>query len=152
MNEANNKTIPAVVIGIVVLVLIVLGLVVWNRVSTNEPKVIEDVAGEIVEDITLGQNAVLVTHSFADGVHTYVGSLQVPNPCYTLTHEVEVSTEKPIKATVHFVIHPPAVDQVCTQVISDIPFTVQFEAPESSAQADATLNGRPFFIIIGGKE
>ena len=151
MNSDNNKTITGVVIGIIVLVLVVLGLVLWNRGAT-EDAMPEETSTDEVTDITLGQNAVLVTHSYEDGVHTYTGAIQAPTPCHTLSHEVEVSEERPIKATVHFTIAPPADDQICTQVITDIPFTIQFEAPESSAQADATLNGREFFIIIGGKE
>ncbi|MDP3955715.1 MAG: hypothetical protein Q8Q18_00510 [bacterium] len=148
----KNKTITGVVIGIIALMLVVFGLVAVNRGS--EPLDVEEgsTSDSLVNENTFDQTATLVTHSFVDGVHTYRGSIQAPTPCHTLTYEVEMSETTPIKATIHFTLHPPAEDEICAQVVTDVPFEIMFEAPESSAQADATLNGTQFFIIIGGKE
>jgi len=155
MNGEQNNThssITWVVTSIIILVLIVLGLVAWNRSTESVP--VDETLNDGVANggSALEQQAALVSYSFNNGVHTYTGTIQAPTPCHTVTYEVQLSEEAPITPTIHFTIHNPTLDQVCTQVITEIPFTVEFEAPENSAQAQATLGGKPFFLIIGGKE
>lgn len=153
MNETkNSSTITGVVIGIIILALVVLGLVAWNRSAAVDDSDTPANGDQTNNDSTLDQQATLVGYSFENGVHTYTGSIKLPTPCHTLSHEVQLSEEAPITATIHFTIGDPSPDQICAQVITEVPFTVSFEAPENIAPAKATLNGKPLFLIIGGKE
>ncbi|MDP3988969.1 MAG: hypothetical protein Q8P93_01920 [bacterium] len=150
--EKNSSTITGVVIGIIILVLVVLGLVAWNRTADADTDDMPANEEQTNNDSASDQQATLVSYTYEDGVHIYTGMIKVPTPCHTLTHEVVLTEEAPIVPTINFTINQPQADAVCAQVITEVPFTVEFRAPENSARAEATLDGNPFFLIVGGKE
>lgn len=85
--------------------------------------------------------AISAEHSFANGVHTISGSIDLPTPCYQLSSSTTVATTtSPQRVMINFTIAPPPANQFCAQVVTPTPFTVKVVA-SSSATFQAAVNG-----------
>ena len=80
-----------------------------------------------VESVT---TIVPVIHQFRKGVHTYVGDIQVPTPCFIVTGQAVVKESYPEQVDLR--IETRATGETCAQVITLKKFKVSFEASEGA--------------------
>lgn len=149
MDNKNTSSVITVVVGVVILAAIVGTLVAGKRGGTETA---EGQDTETSGETGSSQKAVLVSHDFANGRHTYRGVISVPTPCHTLSYRVEQTATAPVETTIHFSVNAPSAGQVCAQVLKDEPFEVSYAGPATLPSPKATLNGELLLLIIGGKE
>jgi hypothetical protein len=78
-------------------------------------------------------------HFFVDGVHTFVGELEMPTPCDLLEVESTVMESYPEQVRLDFTVINNA--EACAQVITPARFSVTATATEG-ATISATFMGR----------
>jgi len=132
-----KKTL-SIVIFVVLLIIIIL---MYFGVKNQKQEVVKISEREqIQEQNTVAPKKTLtVKHQYRDGAHTYVGSIDIPSPCHTLSTDVTQNNEENT-AVVKLVIKQPVADALCAQVITPTPFEVTFKTPE---------NREVFFTVDG---
>ncbi|MDE1988736.1 MAG: hypothetical protein KGI39_03495 [Patescibacteria group bacterium] len=142
--ENNNKKTTAIVIAIIVIILIGAGF----YFSSKKSGVQTATEGQIPLKNGSSSNYEITTinarHQYKNGKHTYVGMIDLPTPC----HSVSV-TAVPSDATNHYTLQftTKTTDGVCAQVITPRPFRVEFAAPKNIT-VGATLDGKPVNLNI----
>lgn len=81
---------------------------------------------------------VAVTDVFKNGVHTYTGSITLPNPCTDLTVRSQIKESFPEQIVLSFEAH--STSAVCVQVLSLKTFVVDVRA-DLGATTSAVFNG-----------
>lgn len=79
-----------------------------------------------------------VKEQYRDGKYTFAGSVQVPNPCYTLKSQANKIEEDEYQ--IQITTTPPKAGTMCAEVITDKQFKLTFEAPQDIL-VTATING-----------
>ena len=90
------------------------------------------------------QVEVKVDKSYENGVHTLTGVINLPTPCYSLDHEITISSSYPGQVRVDF--YSESSNNPCAQLIDDREFMVTFQASES-ASINAYINNVPVLFI-----
>lgn len=110
------------IIIIVVLVLLILVAVFFSRnVQKIEAPVVTDQEEQITESID-------VKHQYKDGSHLFVGSLELPNPCYTYNTVIE-DTENPKEKILRIKLEEKT-DKACIQVVTTANFEVSHKGEQ----------------------
>jgi hypothetical protein len=89
--------------------------------------------------------ALSVKHQHRNGVHTYVGEIKVPTPCYEVTGNTFVDRSTPELADIR--IETRDGGGVCAQVITVKKFRISFEA-KADAIVKGYLNGTPVLLRV----
>ncbi|PIR47043.1 MAG: hypothetical protein COV07_01045 [Candidatus Vogelbacteria bacterium CG10_big_fil_rev_8_21_14_0_10_45_14] len=151
--ETNNR---AIVVGIVVILVVALGAgIYYSRQDNDDAGLPEDRLSESEEVlIDTADSAILVQHTYIDGVHTFTGVLEVPTPCHEIKTDVLVMESFPEQVSVKLTIVPPPADTICIQVIAEKEFKVSYRASETAVGDNlrVMLDGKPIIFIIGGKD
>lgn len=88
-----------------------------------------------------------VKHSFASGVHTFTGTIDIPTPC----HAVNVLADKDNSVgdvTITLITQKPDPDLVCIQVIDQYTFEVDVAGDESTQLMGVVLDGEEQVLEI----
>lgn len=139
----NNKTI----IGIIVALLVVLGLAWWSlsdRSNSNKEGEVDNNTSVLGDQQSAPSGSLTVNHYFSDGSHTIEGTITLPTPCHTISHDVLVAESFPEQVSIALVTKPGA--GLCTQVLADKFFRITFNASKD-AVIRATLDGQPITLI-----
>ncbi|MBI1975659.1 MAG: hypothetical protein HYS59_01510 [Candidatus Vogelbacteria bacterium] len=153
MADNNYRGLVGTVLGIVAFSVVIGGVVAYRRSGISaEDENVPSSNASTGQTRNAQQRAILIVREFANGLHTYKGSITAPTPCHTLTHRLRQTQPTPVQVTIDFTITPPPDGTICTQVLADIPFEVSFPGPESALPALATLDGQPLLLIVGGKD
>jgi len=131
------------VIGIII-VLAAIGGLTWWSLADRQNQTEEPPVGGNGSDVT--KDKLTINHYFDAGKHTIEGTMTLPTPCHSLTHEVEMNDPLTTQDVVIKFMTAPG-EGICTQVLSDKFFRVTFEASEN-AKISATLNGAPLTLIF----
>ncbi len=131
-------------IGIAVIILII-GIIVFSRQTTVDNNQ-NDGNLNVNQETFAPLEIMTVNHQYLDGTHTIVGTLSLPTPCHSYnatTNTVGDTTE------VYLEILEPSNDSdtVCAQVITDVTFRVEFEAPENQ-KISGFLNGKAVILNL----
>lgn len=112
-----------ITIGVLIVVLLVV-VFVSDKFSTEN-----DVVKEVTEEETEITQTLDVKHQYSDGKHVFVGTYELPSPCYTFNAYMQDGNSNNEKILKLEVIEPGE-DEFCTQVISEISYKVIHEGPE----------------------
>ena len=138
----NNKNLWWVLL---VIVLISAGAIYYNNIKVN------DTAAESARQQALSQEesrpdiTINVKYQFKNGVHYFLGDLELPNACYA--HNAEVKKHENDIEIALTTTAPTDPNLICAEVITAKPFKVQFEAPQDTI-IYATLNGETVNLNI----
>lgn len=122
-------------IGAIVVVLLVLGI--YWLVSPSTPAPTDTAEVPVAQDEYV--QMVNVKHQYKGGRHTYVGSIDLPTPCHSLTSTYNKDTNSTTGYTLVFTSSSTA--EMCAQVITSKPFKLSFDAVENIL-ISGTLNGK----------
>lgn len=130
----------SIILVISVFVLIVIGMFVYAYLKQGEIAAPVVVAPE--EELVPYANITRIDakHFYIDGVHTFVGQVELPTPCDLLEAESVVAESYPEQVTINFNVINNS--EVCAQVITAQRFKVSATA-SAEATVRATLMGRP---------
>lgn len=134
----SNKSI----VGIVVVLVLILGGTWWSLSKRGDEV---NVPVDNNDEQTTTPQSITVNHYFDNGNHSIEGTLTLPTPCHSLSHEVTVAESSPEQVMIKFTTTPG--EGICTQVLSDKFFRVTFAA-SAEAKISATLNGSPLRLIF----
>jgi hypothetical protein len=115
-----------IVLTVFVFVLIIIGMFTFTGLMKKEAKV-DEVPQVIVEE----------SLPYSNGLHTYVGELEMPTPCDLVEAKSTIRESLPEQVTLDFTVINNS--QNCTQVITSQRFLV-----EAKASKEATT--RAFFM------
>ncbi len=105
-----------------------------NKTINSNPYDRQDIANEIIQK---PEKTVNVKHQFKDGVHTYIGTIELPNPCYLPLKTNLNSSENEMIIEINYSLNQEA---VCTQQIIEEGFKISFEGQKNESVL-ATING-----------
>lgn len=129
-----------IVLVVVVFVLIIIGMFTFTSLMKQEVevKVVPDVP---VEEPVPYPNITRIDakHYFIDGLHTFVGEIEMPTPCDLIEVNSLVRESFPEQIQLDFTVINNA--EMCTQVITAQRFLVEATASEG-ATVSATFMGR----------
>jgi len=125
-------------ITLLFVIIIFVGLCIFSGGNTNNN------FNKVPNSISLKEK-IRITHSFADGVHTLAGEINLPTLCHTLVHKIIITESLPERITVAF--NSKNSVPTCEQFVNPEPFSVVFQATEDVV-FDITLDkkGVPFMI------
>lgn len=129
----SYKTIGALVI----IIFVVVGFIIWKApLSAPGP----DETATTTPDNTESENTIIANHFYdaSTNMHVIEGSITLPTPCHALQHRVQ--TDGPTDTDITVVFTATSSAEICTQVLSQKLFHVEFSAAEN-ATIRATLNG-----------
>ncbi len=129
-------------IWISVIVLIILFLVGGAYYSDKKAEKIDysaDRQKAIDEILNQPTITIFAKHQFKNGEHTFLGTLEIPNPCYLYDAEVKKSAEV-TEIALSYKLDPAKSADVCAEVITEKTFKVKFEGTEDE-NIVMTLNG-----------
>lgn len=130
----ETKKIGNIILTIVVL--LALGFGIYYLVSRSD---VDNTANDPAAGSDYYVSVVQVKHQYADGTHTYVGSIDLPSACYSLESNSAMTGET--AATINLTTTMSA-EEVCAQVVTTRDFRVQIDGPENLT-VSGMLNGRP---------
>lgn len=84
---------------------------------------------------------IVIQHAYKDGKHTYSGTIQTPNPCYTLEGSALVAESFPEQITLEITLHAPESNVMCTQVVAEKDFSIEATASEGATFKGIRVNG-----------
>ena len=95
------------------------------------------------------EGTITARYTYENGIHTYKGFIDVPSPCYELTHEVIILESFPEQVHINFTSEIPQgkENSICAQVITPKEFEVSFQASQE-ATVRATLNGAIMDLVV----
>lgn len=129
----NSKTVSLLVVALIVALGVIVALLF--------PRVTEEANSPISHVST----TVPVAHQYKNGIHTYVGEVESPTPCYVVTGEAIVRESYPEQVDIR--IETQNSGEICTQVITLKKFRVSFHASDK-AVIRAFLNGVPVLFKV----
>jgi hypothetical protein len=129
-----------IVLIVIVFILIIIGMFTFTSLMKKEVevKVVPDV---LVEEPVPYPNITRIDakHYFIDGLHTFVGEIEMPTPCDLVEVNSVVRESMPEQIQLDFTVINNA--EMCTQVITAQRFLVEAKASEG-ATVSATFMGR----------
>ena len=141
--EGGSKA--PVIIGVaVVVILIILGLYFWLGSSSTDitPPDTNNPPTATTTPVDSGYvQSVNVRHQFKSGTHTYVGSIDLPTPCETLS--TEILPVSPGSKTYTLKFTSTKTSEVCAQVITTKAFKTTLRGTaDFKLDNFGTLNGK----------
>ena len=133
--ENNNKKTTAIIIAVIVIILIGAGFYFSSKKSGVKTTTQDTIPLKDGSSSSYEITAINARHQYKNGKHTYVGVIDLPTPCHTVS--VTAVAAGTGKYTLKFATK--TTDEVCAQVITPRPFRVEFSAPKNIT-VDATLN------------
>lgn len=136
------------IIALIVIVLVVVGFVIWKApLSAPGP----DENATTTPDGSASENTILANHFYDASTSTHVleGSITLPTPCHTLQYQAQTDGATDSDVTIQFTATSSA--EICTQVLSQKLFHVEFKAAEN-ATIRATLNGQPRELKLSSQD
>lgn len=127
-----QKVITSIVIVLVIILVAAAALYMGKKGATPEPTPRDEA---VQEEEQRPAQTINVKHQYKDGLHTFVGVIDTPTPCYDVQAVVLPGDSPEIKITT---VQTEA--EICAQVITSQEFRVQHQAPEDT-QFIATVNG-----------
>ena len=146
--ENNNKNSWIWVVAVIVVVLIIFAF--YASYKANHPSYTnETTTGQTTQTNTNTMPLTIdVKHQYKNGTHTYVGLIDVPTPCYTLSNSVVKDPNDTKKFTIAFVTtNTQTAGQACAQVVTSRNFKVTFTGPQN-AIVSGTLDGKPVVFNV----
>lgn len=140
----NYRINAKAIILVGVLVIIVAGLFVYTLISAPT-EVVREESNASSSPTEVQTDGMLLTakHQFLDGVHTVVGTAQVPTSCHRLIAEpFSLKNEEDDAVLIEIRFSTLLEGEACPHELYEVPFRVTFEAPEN-AILSATWNGAP---------
>lgn len=127
-----NKTTKISVILIIILI------VVWIFYAVGKDSAQNDTTREDLVEMEENRPEISINtkHQYKDGMHVFVGTLEIPSPCHSYNAEIVEGNPFEVKLS----ITDPAEGEVCAQVITNRDFKVSYEASQDT-QFFGTLNG-----------
>jgi hypothetical protein len=126
----NNKILWGLLL---VAAIVLVGAYTYNKDKVK--KFEENREQAITEEVQKSSITINAKHQFKDGQHLFVGLVELPNPCYKISTNVErTSTETVIN------INYASTSEVCTEVIEEKEFRVSF-AGKAEENIITKLNG-----------
>ncbi len=132
----------SIILVIFLFLLIILGMFTFAYLKKTElpveptPPVVEEDSEEMYPDIVRFD----AKHFYSDGVHTFVGEINMPTPCDLLDVQASDTTKDSTQIKLEFTVINNS--DVCAQVITPARFRVDAEGLET-AVVTATFLGRP---------
>lgn len=114
-----KKTILTIISLLIVLSVLIYGYEFIFKKPVIESPTIEEPADNFLSALELKEQ-------YKNSTYTFVGSIQLPTPCHSLTNKVNKISETEYQIQLTTV--PPQKDQVCAQVLTDKSFKVSFQA------------------------
>jgi hypothetical protein len=129
-----------IVLIVVVFILIIIGMFTFTGLMKKEVEV-KTVPDVVVETVVPYPNITRIDakHYFSDGLHTFVGEIEMPTPCDLIEVNSIVKESFPEQIQLEFKVINNA--EVCAQVITPQRFLVEAKASEG-ATASAMFMGR----------
>lgn len=126
MNMKKYTTLLVILIIILLSVLTYFGVLKQNK----QVEEIQEVDRTLREEANTPKETVTVKHQYQDKdqKHIFVGSIDLPNPCYRLKTSHNKKENKEVE--LNFEIEEPEGDQACIAVISPTPFRLLIEGEE----------------------
>lgn len=142
--ENNNKKSTAIIIAVIIIVLIGGGFYFsYKKRSVNDGSVTEQVPLKGENGSKYEITSINAKHQYKNGKHIYVGMIDLPTPCHTVS--VEAVSGGDNKFTLQFTTK--TTDELCAQIITPRPFRVEFAGPKVVV-VDATLNGEAITLNV----
>lgn len=139
------------IFGIITLAVIWCLLSFMPQVATSPQKTLSDqssspaAAGDAAH-----RERIFVAHGLSKGVHTYSGTIDAPDACYTLNTATSVTyTAKP-EVTLALILKPPSPNTVCAQVITPQEFSTSISSMQLP-KLIVTINGTPADVVLTEK-
>jgi hypothetical protein len=129
MPSAQNNRLAYALFFLGVVVLIGVGVIVYPRYTQSDATPFQAVT-----------TSIKVEHQYKNGIHTYVGEVQVPTPCHTIFGEAVVQESHPEQVALR--LETKENQGACAQVISIKKFKVSFQASKD-AVVHPYLNSTP---------
>lgn len=127
----NNKFLWGTLL---VIALVSVSAYLYNK---DKQKILDKARDEAITDQVQRPEITLNTkHQFKDNQHIFVGSVELPNPCYKISTEVT----KEQNETVLNISYASTSAEVCIEVVTSKEFRVSFEG-KSDDVIIAKLNG-----------
>jgi hypothetical protein len=151
MNPEKNNSAKYAIITITAIIL--LGLIVWVVYAVKNggsPVSFNDVnPSTTVPTSHAAEQTVNVKHQYKNGIHTYVGQIDVDSPCDKLSYKVINDSSVTASTTIAFSTAASEMTSggVCYQVITAQLFKVSFAGPQNEV-VKATLDGVPVVFNI----
>jgi hypothetical protein len=130
----ETKKVGNIILTIVVLLALSFGI--YYLVSNNKPDTYGNVQNVLGSDYYV--SVVQMKHQFKDGRHTYVGSLDLPTPCYSLDSDLVKTSNTEGSITLNTSRND---EEICAQVVTTRTFRLQIDAP-MNFMVKGMLNGR----------
>jgi hypothetical protein len=130
-----------IILIVTVFVLIIIGMFTFTSLMKEEAEV--KVAPEVVvEEVVPYPNITRIDakHYFSEGLHTFVGEIEMPTPCDLIEANSVVRESFPEQIQLNFTVINNA--ETCAQVITAQRFLIEAKASES-ATVSAMFMGRP---------
>lgn len=130
----------SIVLVVVFFALVVAGMFIFaylKRSEIKEPAIVAPVTNGEGDETVLYPNITRIDakHYYIDGVHTFVGQIEMPTPCDLVTAESSVAESYPEQITLNFNVINNA--ESCVQVITGQRFMVS-----ASASKEATVKAK----------
>ncbi len=129
----------SIILVVSLFILIIAGMFTFAYIKSTE---IVETPTPVVEEVEVPyENVTRITakHFFEDGVHTFVGELELPTPCDLLEVNALVMESFPEQILLDFTVINNA--EMCAQVITTQRFMVEASASEEATTA-ARFMGR----------
>lgn len=134
-----KKIVPMIIFVLV----IVGGILVWQQYSQSKSSGNQDNALVDRSDPGKGKDfflfEIIIHKTFENGTYSITGSVDLPDPCYSIDSKVLVAESFPEQVMLQ--IDTPRTDEVCAQVITTKEFMVKFQASDK-AIISGMLNGK----------
>lgn len=147
--DMTKKSILIRLVFIIILFIALWGVTQWSGME-GEQRQPKDDGIQVEDQRSVDDNTIYVVHTYEDGLHRLEGELTVPTPCHEVDIETRIAESYPEQVMIDFTIVPPEEGRVCTQVLTDKRFTVEYRASED-AIINAALNGESVVLLIDDK-
>jgi len=127
MNKATRISVALIVIIIIIWAVYAVGKDSADNTAREDIVTMEENRPEI---------SINTKHQYKDGMHIFVGTLELPSPCHAFNAEIIEGNPFEVKITTS----EPTDGQTCAQVITNRDFKVSYKTSQD-AQFFGTLNG-----------
>lgn len=143
--ESENKKQQLILILIAVAVVVVFVLFGYSSISDNSRISSSKERKENVSSSVSKNSVLAVAHHYSGGLHTYVGAIETPTPCYKISSRI--FSQKTIPEIIEISFKTTDSGEVCAQVITSQEFMISFSA-SIDAQVSAKLNDKPVSLSV----
>ena len=134
MQNNGNLKLVALLFSIFVLVAVFLFATFYPKSAAREEPNVNHITTKIQ-----------VIHQFKNGLHTYVGNIETPTPCHSISGEAIVKESYPEQVDIRIEIKES--EEICAQVVTTKKFKVSFSASDNPV-VRAFVNGTPVLLEV----